>query len=316
MIVRQMLLGLQYLHAHDIVHRDVKLENLVVAEDRSSKLILDDTGDVIGVCISEYVRVQLIDFGLAKFVARDPVPSPDPVYWASVWQTSPPNSSTALPEEANDPLSSLPPPPQGFKHCMVSPIVGTVLYLCEQVAANSAWYTTTDQAKRIDSYAAGCVLYALCMCKYVYDNINSIADLRKAIKTPPIFSYVTSLGARRSCPPDVQRLLLSDIGRSLLASDAQNRCSVEEALTSSVVGSDLVSSACYTYNVFLNGRVEDVVEPSTSTTATAAAAAGEAAVPDGTNADSGGQDDVFEDFATVSRLFLKYLRGIDGDEVE
>eukprot|EP00877_Chromochloris_zofingiensis_P004633 jgi/Chrzof1/14170/Cz08g28020.t1 len=54
-IIRQILKGVQYLHAHGIVHRDLKLENMVMLNEA------DDS------------PVKIADFGLSKFFSSDNV---------------------------------------------------------------------------------------------------------------------------------------------------------------------------------------------------------------------------------------------------
>uniref|UniRef100_A0A383VKX5 Protein kinase domain-containing protein n=1 Tax=Tetradesmus obliquus TaxID=3088 RepID=A0A383VKX5_TETOB len=54
-IIRQILQGVQYLHSHGIVHRDLKLENMVMLNQ------LDDS------------PVKIADFGLSKFFSNDNV---------------------------------------------------------------------------------------------------------------------------------------------------------------------------------------------------------------------------------------------------
>eukprot|EP00913_Durusdinium_trenchii_P012848 g12064.t1 len=50
--IRQVLLAVAYLHAHEVVHRDLKLENFLYESEDSEHL-------------------KIIDFGFAKFWNRD-----------------------------------------------------------------------------------------------------------------------------------------------------------------------------------------------------------------------------------------------------
>jgi serine/threonine protein kinase len=77
---RQALLALAHLHENNVVHRDVKTENLVLGIDRDCELIYAADGKTIqGVRVREKVQAKLIDFGLVKYMklgAFPPVISP------------------------------------------------------------------------------------------------------------------------------------------------------------------------------------------------------------------------------------------------
>ena len=54
-IFKQLLSGLAYLHSHNIVHRDLKLENILIQETEKSKT----TGE-------DLFNIKIIDFGTAR----------------------------------------------------------------------------------------------------------------------------------------------------------------------------------------------------------------------------------------------------------
>ena len=56
----QMLSGIAYLHAHNIVHRDLKLENILISEIEVDKRTND-----------RYFWIKIIDFGTAKFFDKN-----------------------------------------------------------------------------------------------------------------------------------------------------------------------------------------------------------------------------------------------------
>lgn len=65
-IMKQILLGLQYLHHGSIIHRDIKPENVVVGVSFDIK-----TTPTGGKRITERFDVKIIDFGLAKLIVSE-----------------------------------------------------------------------------------------------------------------------------------------------------------------------------------------------------------------------------------------------------
>ena len=67
-ITRQVLQGVEYLHANQIVHRDMKTENVVVGMIRRAVLKRDENGVCVGATFFEKVDCKVIDFGLVKYM--------------------------------------------------------------------------------------------------------------------------------------------------------------------------------------------------------------------------------------------------------
>jgi len=75
LIFRQVLCGVQYMHALSIVHRDLKPENILI-----SGAILDEDGEYV---VSEkHILVKIIDFGLSKQVSSENSCVGTPIYMA------------------------------------------------------------------------------------------------------------------------------------------------------------------------------------------------------------------------------------------
>ena len=68
-IIKQCLLAVKHLHDNRFVHRDVKVENFVIATQKSSKVCRGAEGrDDMVLEFTERIRVVLIDFGLCKYL--------------------------------------------------------------------------------------------------------------------------------------------------------------------------------------------------------------------------------------------------------
>jgi serine/threonine protein kinase len=120
-ILKQCLLGLESLHVNRIVHRDVKPENIIIGETRTSEPIRDPSGAVVGVRLTEKMDVKIIDFGLVKQLEADSSPSRELI-----------SDPTSAPQDEIfvAPLgSSMPPPALVSPPVMTSPHCGTPSYM-------------------------------------------------------------------------------------------------------------------------------------------------------------------------------------------
>ena len=61
-IIFQILKGLSYIHSHNIIHRDIKLENIMIS---------DIENILINGKIEQFYWIKIIDFGIAKFTSSN-----------------------------------------------------------------------------------------------------------------------------------------------------------------------------------------------------------------------------------------------------
>jgi serine/threonine protein kinase len=67
-ITRQILIGIEALHQNQIVHRDLKTENVILSITRKATLNKDQSGQIVSVSFTEKFDVKVIDFGLVKYL--------------------------------------------------------------------------------------------------------------------------------------------------------------------------------------------------------------------------------------------------------
>ena len=137
LIISSMLLeALQFIHRQGIIHRDVKLENVMVKPDRSERRF----------------QLKLIDFGQAKYTRSKAKPR---VLDGSV---SPgPGTTTPTGNGGLSPLSS--------PAISVTPSCGSMIYLpieaLSKIVDKEEWLCTPRFASKLDIYACGMMILIL-----------------------------------------------------------------------------------------------------------------------------------------------------------
>ncbi|KAJ9461456.1 CBL-interacting serine/threonine-protein kinase 11 [Diplonema papillatum] len=125
LIAAQLLHTLEYLHAQGVIHRDIKLENIMVDPMNLS--------------------IKLIDFGHAKCTSQVRVPGVSP-------------SPMMKPPQVGGPVSSSP-------SISFTPHFGTALYLPKEalsgMVSQEEWFASKPQATKLDVYAAGMIIFIL-----------------------------------------------------------------------------------------------------------------------------------------------------------
>ena len=174
-IAKQILEGLQHLHMLQIVHRDMKSENIVLGERRRAIPIcdpVDNPDNVVGVRLLETVDVRIIDFGLAKYLesatntAGGPMPTPSPSHFASdnpwdrvnsdVFDHTPNSGGTNFSHQS--PGSHIPVTPCGTEiYCSLEVLDGII-------GGNSGrqhWVSTKRTLPKFDIHGAGAALFCM-----------------------------------------------------------------------------------------------------------------------------------------------------------
>ena len=254
-ILRQCLKGIQFMHDNQVVHRDIKTENVILGETRSAEPITDENGKVTGVRIREKIQAKLIDFGIVKYLRLDTFPtSPSP---GTFENATDPFAGDATFDENHNTAS-------GWSTNVVNVTpCGTELYsslealtgILNSGAGKSKWSSTSDMLPKLDVYGCGTMLF--CMLngrppfrlpnQRVKNQLEKLQLIQELIAAGPKFSDTIS--------PAGKAMVLK-----LMSNDANARPYAYQALEDRYFES---TGDTYTYEVSCDGTVSVVADQST-----------------------------------------------------
>jgi serine/threonine protein kinase len=182
-IMRQLLEALVHLHAHYIIHRDIKNENILISEHRSMqrKLLADGS---LQITLRTRVHVTLIDFGFAKvlnapsmseFGYVDPPAAPFVMGMMRVLEDMSP--------KVTPPESPIQMSPCGSSGFMAAEVVDSILSMWFW---EDKWKSHKATLPKLDMWAAGVVGFCA-YCGHYPFAIGSLKSQQDSIREGPVF---------------------------------------------------------------------------------------------------------------------------------
>ena len=191
-VVKQLFTALEYIHSAKVVHRDIKLENILIGAN---------------------LHIKVIDFGLAKYCGST----------NTLDAALPPQSPIGDPAGGSPMVASTP--------CGTD-LYMALETICGALDGHGAAYISSrSRLAKVDVYGAGVVAYALLIGALPYETrINTANHEGRMQDMKRLISQGVSFKVPSSVETTVPLCALEAV-RDMLANDASVRCTSKEALS-------------------------------------------------------------------------------------